>query len=90
MSISLQELLETAEELVIYHAVLKDTSNLQAKEWYVTMHNGGLCTAYDLQSCEYYRNTFNWDKEAKWLIGSPVELDLDHIFAEYSIYKEEN
>lgn len=83
MSISLQELLETAEEQTVYHAVLKDTNNLQAKEWYVTMYNGVLCTAYDLQCCEYYNNIF---QDSKWLIGNPVQLDLEHLFAEYNIY----
>lgn len=85
MTISLQELLETAEEQAIYHAVLKDTNNLHAKEWYVTMYNGVLYTAYDLQCCEYRRNI---SPDSKWLIGNPVQFDLEHIFAEYTIYQE--
>lgn len=90
MSISLQELLETAEEYAIYHAVLKDTNNLQAKEWYITMHNGELCTVYSLDVLDYCKHVLDISTNIKWLIGSPVQLDLDHIFAEYTIYKEEN
>lgn len=88
MSMNLQELLESAENSIVHHAVLKGTNNLQMKEWYVAMYNGELCTVYDLQCCEYRRNIFSWDRDAKWLIGSPVQLDLNHVFAEYTIYKE--
>lgn len=75
--LNLEELLSSALPSRIYTATLSDEGRI-LKQWYVIMYDSTLHKIHRYNTLNYFN--------INWMVGEPVQLDLNHIFAEYTPY----